>query len=582
MKQNFFSSNPMETKQDFQQLVYDLFDPLIPFYQQQGARIDFEEGGACFDMVASSVEGVARPLWGLIPLELGGGKFQHWPLVRQLIINGTDPESDQYWGDLGEVDQRSVEMAPIGMFLALLPEISWAPLTKLQQYNLVHWLASIQDHKTSQNNWLFFTLFVQQGLRSVGWEKLVNKELERECLERIRDWYLGDGWYGDGDIETIDHYCGYAMHYYGLIYSQLFQHTDKEFASLFKENADAFSLPFKYWFSEEGDTLVQGRSLTYRFASAGYWGAYALCDQTEISKGELRGLWARQIRRWKPQPIFTQTGILTRGYDYPNTTMCEVYNSPTSPYWAMKAFIPLLLEDDSEFWSSHEQPSSKLQDMMPMPTNKTIAQRVDGHSIVHYGATVHPGFQLDKYNKFAYSTFGGMDIHALLYSEKLSFGDNILAISYDQGANWQMRQKNLDVQVLNNTLIIYWQSGLQKVTTTIEVLDNGHCIRSHEFETDRDVWVVESGFAVGKWYQEQQAITHVGSETPDIKAQLSLQGSNGISDISNCDDHLKTAHYTTRVHSDVSFPRSAVPYLLSKHKAGHVKLSSRFGFHKTQ
>ncbi|WP_413285790.1 DUF2264 domain-containing protein [Vibrio sp. MA40-2] len=581
MKQHFFFNNPMQTKQDFQQLVCDLFEPLIPFYQQQGARIDLDEGGACFDMVASSVEGVARPLWGLIPLQLGGGQFEHWPLVRQLIINGTDPESDQYWGELGEIDQRSVEMAPIALWLILLPEIAWQPLTKQQQHNLVHWLASIQDKPTSQNNWLFFTIFVQQSLRSVGWETLVNKELEQQFLQRIRNWYLGDGWYGDGDIESIDHYCGYAMHYYGLIYSQLFEHANPEFAALFKDNADAFSIPFQYWFAETGETLVQGRSLTYRFASAGFWGAYALCPQTSIPMGEIKGLWARQIRRWKHQPIFTQTGILTRGFDYPNTAMCEVYNSPTSPYWAMKAFIPLLLADDSSFWTNEEQPCPKLKKIMPMPHNKTIVQRVDGHSIVHYASNVHPGFQLDKYNKFAYSTFGGMDINALLYSEKLSFGDNILALSFDGGANWQMRQKNNHVELLENKIIIQWQSGLQKVTTTIDILDNGQCIRSHELESDREVWIVESGFAVGKWYQEEQLLDQLGNEQPTRKALLSIKGSNGISTISNCDNHMKTAHCTTRVHSDVSFPRSAVPYLLSKHKAGTILLSSRFSLSKT-
>ncbi|MGV2990475.1 DUF2264 domain-containing protein [Vibrio sp. E150_011] len=580
MKQVFFSENPLQSKQDYQKLVCDLFEPLIPFYQQQGARIDFEEGGACFDMVASSVEGVARPLWGLIPLELGGGKFQHWPLVRELIVKGTDPNSDQYWGELGDIDQRSVEMAPIAMWLTLLPEISWDPLTEQQQTNLVHWLASIQDHPTSQNNWLFFTIFVQQGLRSVGREALVDEQLEQQCLQRIRDWYLGDGWYGDGDIETIDQYCGYAMHYYGLIYSQLYPNANPEFAGIFKTNADTFSYPFRYWFSEEGDSLVQGRSLTYRFASAGFWGAYALCEQTELSKGEIKGLWARQIRRWQTKPIFTQTGVLTRGYDYPNTTMCEVYNSPTSPYWAMKAFIPLLLPDENEFWQCKEESMSPLDAVASMPVNKTIVQRVDGHSIVHYGANVHPGFQLDKYNKFAYSTFGGLDVNALLYSEKLSFGDNILAMSFDQGANWQMRQKNLSVAIDGHTMTIVWQSGLHVVTTKIEVLENGQCIRSHELESDREVWVVESGFAVDTWYQEPRILAHIGSDSPIEEALVSINGGNGTSEVASRDGHKKTAHLATRVHSDVCFARSMVPFLLSKHSGGKIALSSRFGFQK--
>tara|TARA_R110001583_G_scaffold28426_2_gene100872 strand:+ start:6213 stop:7946 length:1734 start_codon:yes stop_codon:yes gene_type:complete len=572
MKYPLFSNNPMNTKSDFQKLVKDLFDPLIPYYQRQGSQIDFDEGGACFDMRSSSLEGVARPLWGLVPLEMGGGHFEHWGLMRALIIEGTDPNSAGYWGELHDVDQRSVEMAAIGFFMILLPQQAWHPLTELEKQNLATWLASIQYKETSHNNWLFFTVIIQQALKDVGRIDLVDLALQQQFLEKLKNWYLGDGWYGDGGIETIDHYGGFALHYYGLLYATKFNHQNDELAKLFKSRSDAFARPFSYWFSENGDTLVQGRSLTYRFACCGFWGAYALADNTVFTPGQIKGLWARHLRRWKDKPIFTHTGILTRGYDYPNLQMCEVYNSPTSPYWAMKAFLPLMLDDDHSFWISEETSLDYPAQIQAMPANKTIAQRVDGHSIVHYGAAVHPLFQLDKYNKFAYTTFGGMDINALLYSEKLSFGDNIFALSFDSGCNWKMRQKNLNVIVEDTRLIINWCSGNTVVCTTIDVQPDGKCVRTHCFESLEDVWVVETGFAVGKWYQEEkQLITNEKNEIDII-----IEGSNGISAIKSLDNHVKTAHVSTRINSDVSFPRSAVPFLLTKLEAGKHTLSSQF------
>ncbi len=582
MKHTIFSHNAMQTKADFQQLVRDLFEPLLPFYREQGPRIDFDEGAACFDMVASSLEGVARPLWGIIPLTLGGGTFEHWPMIRELLIQGTDPQSDTFWGALGDVDQRSVEMAAIGLLLAVLPEQGWEPLTEPQQNNLALWLASIQDKPTSHNNWLFFTIFVQQGLRKVNRADLVNRELEQQYLEKIKNWYLGDGWYGDGDIETIDHYGGFAMHFYGIIYATLFEHNDPVYAELFTERANAFAGPFSYWFADNGDTLAQGRSLTYRFACGGFWAAYSTLKNSTFTPGEIKGLWARHLRSWKHKPIFTHDGRLSRGYDYPNLHMCEVYNSPTSPYWAMKAFFPLMLADDADFWTCEEEKLIYAQSVMSIPANKTIVQRVDGNSIVHYGANIHPLFQLDKYNKFAYSTFGGMDINALLYSENLSFGDNILALSFDQGANWQMRQKNLKVTQTAGELSIHWQSGEVNVLTEITIDEEGGFTRSHSFEFNREVWISETGFAVGKWYAEEKLHEARGVQGAITGALLTVEGSNGYTTIKSLDHHAKSAHLSTRVHTDVSFPRSVVPFLLTKLPPGKHSLKTYYKMGKKE
>lgn len=46
----------------------------------------------------------------------------------------------------------------------------------------------------------------------------------------------------------------------------------------------------------------------------------------------------RHLRWWQKQPIFDRDGILTLGFAYPNLAMCEDYNSPGSPYWALKVF----------------------------------------------------------------------------------------------------------------------------------------------------------------------------------------------------------------------------------------------------
>ncbi|MEN3752312.1 DUF2264 domain-containing protein [Mangrovibacter sp. SLW1] len=81
-----FKNNPLKTRADAQQMVRDLFTPLIPYLSHQGAALDLDEGGAIFDMQASALEGVARPLWGIIPLVLGGGEFPggRWCIMQSV------------------------------------------------------------------------------------------------------------------------------------------------------------------------------------------------------------------------------------------------------------------------------------------------------------------------------------------------------------------------------------------------------------------------------------------------------------------------------------------------------------------
>lgn len=578
-----FKNNPMQTKSDYQKLVNDLFEPLLPYFKTQGALLDFGDGAASFDMKASSLEGVARCLWGIIPLEIGGGEFKYWDVLRSAIVEGTDPNHMGYWGPTGDFNQRSVEMAAIGLLLAALPERCFSPLTEKQQINLLHWLSDIQKYDMPQNNWLFFTLLVQEGLSRVGYDCLVDLELQREYQQRLDSWYLGDGWYCDGKTETIDHYAGFAMHYYGLIYEALLSKgTEKKYVP----RAHKFAKTFQHWFSEEGDTLVIGRSLTYRFAAASFWGALALDKSTRgensMSLSEVKGIWARHMRWWKDKPIFTDGGLLTRGYAYPNLMMCEVYNSPTSPYWAMKAFIPLALSDDSEFWQVQESPMSIESGVYTNKTNQTLVQRVDGHSIVHYGAPVHTMFQKDKYNKFTYSTFGGLDVNSLLYSEQGSFGDHILAFSFDKGTNWQYCQKRISSNFPeSNKLETEWFTGELTVSTVTEAFNDGSFIRTHTFTLEKHTRVIETGFSIGQWYEDANVDSdEANSGRLQSYPKLKISGSNGCCEMSSIDNYEKYAITSLRVHTDVSFPRSLVPGFITELAPGTHVLKTRFFMRK--
>ena len=575
---NPFDNNALSTKSDYQKLVNDMFKPLIPYFEVQGASIDFNEGAASFDQKASSLEGVARPLWGIIPLVLGGGEFHYWKLYRNALVNGTNPSHSDYWGKTAYFDQRTVEMAAIGLLLATLPEHAFYPLTDTEKSNLIHWLADIQNHEYPQNNWLFFTIMVQEGLKKVGYGHLVDDDLANDYLNRLDSYYLSEGWYCDGTTRTIDHYAGFAMHYYGLLYAKVIKGDKKDWADKFVERSKLFARSFQFWFAEDGAALQQGRSLIYRFAASSFWGALALLDDNEMPLGEIKGIWARQIRWWKDKNIFTNDGRLTRGYTYQNLSICEVYNSPTSPYWAMKAFIPLLLSDDSEFWLAEELPSKISDGIYPNIANETLVQRYKGESVIHFSAPIHPFFQKDKYNKFLYSTNRGFDVNSLLYSEQGGFGDNILAISFDDGSNWQYRQKIIETKIEGNVLTQVWTSGRQEVTTIIEPFEDGTFRRTHIIDLKQDACVVETGFSY-PIYNVKMELFEDKEKSRAVILQRKTREGDVLEDITclvRLDDYLQEKGVSLRTNSNTTDPLTAVPYTKVKLKKGHHKSSALF------
>ncbi|WP_319517719.1 DUF2264 domain-containing protein [uncultured Martelella sp.] len=585
-----FTSNAMKSRSDFQRLLVDLVTPLLPYLRDQGASVDFHEGGAHYDMRASHLEGVARPLWGIVPYVLGGGTFEHWQLFRNAIIEGTDPNSPRFWGDTTDHNQRSVEMPAIGLLLMALPEYGWEPLTAKQRDNLCRWLARIQCVPMPLNNWRFFTVLVQEALRSVGREDLVDDVLERDFLTQLSNWYLGDGWYGDGRAATVNHYGAFAMHFYGLLYARLAKVPDSELSQLFRQRGKAFIEPFSYWFADDGKCMPVGRSLTYRFATSAFWGMLAAADVPGIDIGVIKGYWARQIRSWRDKPIFTTDGLLTRGYGYPNLLMCEDYNSPTSPYWSFKAFFPLMLAEDSAFWTAEEVPARHEKTVYPMPAASQIAQRIEGESVIHYAAPLHPKVQPDKYNKFAYSTGFAMEVEALQYADLGKFGDNILAFCFDAGFNWQMLRKRMEVLVEDNRLTALWTTGEQEVRTTIDVMQDGSSVRKHAFRLKRPATVVETGFAVYGWYENVSVVLPVaamtgalGTANSETRADASrvgqvvgVKGTNGISAMQSIDGYAKRSGVSKRTNTNVDEARTAVPFLSVELPAGEHTLVDRF------
>ena len=508
--------NPLKTRGDLCEAAKQILNPIKPHYSMGKARLEIGSSGAGYDDALAGMEGFSRILWGLVPLLAGGGESEIWDIHMQGIKNGTDPSHEEYWGDLSDFDQRAVEMAAFGYALALIPEKMWDPLSDLEKDNLFQWLNQINTIKVYDCNWLFFPVIVNLGFKRVGLP--YNREIVNGNLDRIESFYLQNGWYSDGVTAHCDYYGPFAIHFYSLLYAKLMGSEDPDRAKLYKSRAAAFAKDFIYWFANDGSALPYGRSLAYRFAQSSFWSAFVYAEVEVFPLGVMKGIILRNLRYWFSQNIFDHNGLLTIGYSYPNLVMAENYNSPCSPYWALKTFLPLSLPVDHPFWKVEEEPLPILKEKVVQHSPRFILCRQDEQN---YVAAFNAGYQhtndhshiAAKYEKFVYSNLFGFSVQKAEWGLAQGAFDSMLAVS--EGDNiYRGKRKCEEYEVNDNVIYTKWKPWDDVEIKTWLVPGTPWHIRIHCIETKRNLDIAEGGFALGlehTQYNEQKAegITHL-------------------------------------------------------------------------
>lgn len=419
----------LETKKDFQELMLSMLEPLIPYYTEGKAGLKLGVTSTNYDEQAIEIEAFSRPLWGLVPFWAGGGVHKAFEdIYHRGFVHGTDPEHPEYWGGFHAFDQKFVEMAAMAYGLVLAPEKIWDPLSEGEKDNLAQWLYGINEYELPVCNWVLFAVMVNVALKKAG-KPYDGDKLER-YLDGVESFYLGEGWYQDGDSGQKDYYISFAIHFYSLFYASVMSEEDPVRCRLYQDRAMEFAQQFIYWFDEDGAGLPFGRSLTYRFSQVSF---FSMCLQAGIEPfpaGVIKGLIVRHLEYWMSQPIFDRDHILTIGYAYPSLYMAERYNGPGSPYWAMKVFAFLALPDGHPFWSAEAEPMPVLNGVSVQRYADMLIRRYPHHVTAYTPGVFSPfghGQSVAKYGKFAYDTRFGFSVARSSYEINEAAPDSMLA-----------------------------------------------------------------------------------------------------------------------------------------------------------
>ncbi|MEV0309486.1 DUF2264 domain-containing protein [Nonomuraea fuscirosea] len=481
------------TRAHWETMADHLLDSVLPYATDGFAQFRLPGRASRSGPVSDGLEGFARTfLLAAFRIAGAGGRVPPALIERYAsgLVAGTDPAHPHAWPPLTDMSQQLVEAASIALALHETRPWLFDRLAPAERERVVAWLAGFIGRRTPDNNWVLFRVVVEQFLAEAG-GPYEPAEIQGG-LERIEDWYAGDGWYSDGQGKNFDYYCGWAMHLYPSLWARMAGDTARQ--ELYAARLHRFLGQYQHFFAADGGPVHQGRSLTYRFATVVPFWLGALTGATPLPPGRTRRIASGALRHFAEHGAPDERGLLTLGWYDAFEPVTQSYSGPASPYWASKAFLGLLLPPEHPVWTAPEQAAPvDLADQtlaMPAPGWLLHATRDDGVvRLINHGSDRDRVQDQDipdpHYLKFAYTSHSGPETGAV---------DNHLAVLAPDGAA-SLRRRIEPLAVADRFAASAYQDGPVRVVTA-SVVDGAAEIRIHRVTAPEGRQVRDGGHAL--------------------------------------------------------------------------------------
>lgn len=274
------------------------------------------------------------------------------------LAAGTDPHAADRWVRLDEHPQAKVEAASIALVLDLTRPWIWDRLDARVQERVVDYLApAVGDPTYPRINWVWFRTVVQTFLRSVDgpW----SADDVAEDLATHDTFARADGWMSDGPERSFDHYVGWALHLYPVLWARMAGADGLRSAEARRADVtalDRYLTDAVHLVGADGSPLLQGRSLVYRFAAAAPFWVGAMAGVPSVAPGLLRRAASGVVGHFVDAGAPDDRGLLTLGWHDAWPALAQSYSGPGSPYWASKGLLGLALPADHPVWTAPEEP----------------------------------------------------------------------------------------------------------------------------------------------------------------------------------------------------------------------------------
>lgn len=317
-------------------------------------RSDF----ACLEAFGRCMAGIAPWLEAAAEDEVECRLQAFWrERTIRCIDKATAPESADFM-NFNVSGQPLVDAAFLCHGLLRAPNQLTARLPERVRNNLANALRSTRVIVPGKNNWLFFSAMVEAGLYILG-EKDYDMLRITYALRNFRDWYKGDGAYGDGPMFHWDYYNSFVIQpmYVDLI--TLFEQGEfLEMRDAILTRASRYASVLERLIAPDGTYPILGRSICYRFGAFQMLAQAALqhlLEQT-VHPAQVRcALTAVIDRCMERKDMFDEQGWLRPGVCGFQPELAEGYICTGSLYLCSTVFLPLGLPASDPFWSDEDE-----------------------------------------------------------------------------------------------------------------------------------------------------------------------------------------------------------------------------------
>ena len=297
-------------------------------------------------------------------------QLREWAL--KAYANAVDPDSPDYLGwESGS--QTLVDAAYLCESFLRAYDALWMPLDSLTKARYIKELQGLHRYAPPYSNWLIFVAMEEAFLLKVG--ATYDEYRIHVGLNKMEEWYVGDGWYSDGQAFAFDYYNSFVIQpmyqevvavvretkgdAYRLLHRVGPNDGGERRAAQVLERMQKFGVILERFISPEGTFPVFGRSIPYRMAAMQPLALLAWQKQlpAELHEGQVRAaLTAVMHRMFDTRSNYNQGGFLTIGFvGNEAQTPVDTYTNNGSLYMASLAFMPLGLPAADSFWTAEPE-----------------------------------------------------------------------------------------------------------------------------------------------------------------------------------------------------------------------------------
>lgn len=268
-----------------------------------------------------------------------------------------------YWDTKSK--QILVDSAYMAQAFLIAPKTLWEPLSKDIKKKYIINFKKISNITPVKNNWVLFSAILETFFMFVG-EQFQENKIKRSTFQ-IKKWYVGDGWYSDGDIFCFDHYNGYVIHPMLVdilkVNSKIKKEYNEDYELAYKR-MQRYGVIQERLISPEGTFPIIGRSSTYRMGAFQPLAKLALDEKIpeKINPAQVRSALTCVFKNIFIKKSFREDGFLNLGLvGDKQSDLSDNYTNTGSLYITCLAFLPLGLKPSSNFWSDPFEPWTQLK-----------------------------------------------------------------------------------------------------------------------------------------------------------------------------------------------------------------------------